>query len=63
MIPYDRGTYCDIYPSDRCENIRRDICLSLEEMGIKLQVHTMSKDLDKMKSIMNIQMHLLQQII
>ena len=26
---------CDIYPSDRCENIRRDICLSLEEMGIK----------------------------
>ncbi len=35
MIPYDRGTYCDIYPNDRCENIRRDICLSLEEMGIK----------------------------
>ena len=35
MEPYDRGTYCDIYPSDRCENIRRDICLSLEEMGIK----------------------------
>ena len=35
MIPYDKGTYCDIYPNDRCENIRRDICLSLEEMGIK----------------------------
>ncbi|MDY4573660.1 MAG: glutamine synthetase family protein [Intestinibacter sp.] len=34
MKPYDRGTYCDIYPNDRCENIRRDICLSLEEMGI-----------------------------
>ncbi|MBU5334856.1 glutamine synthetase family protein [Intestinibacter bartlettii] len=35
MIPYDKGSYCDIYPNDRCENIRRDICLSLEEMGIK----------------------------
>lgn len=34
MKPYDRGTYCDIYPNDRCENIRRDICLSLGEMGI-----------------------------
>ncbi|MDY5211514.1 glutamine synthetase family protein [Intestinibacter sp.] len=35
LNPYDRGIYCDIYPNDRCENIRRDICLSLEEMGIK----------------------------
>lgn len=35
LIPYDNGTYCDIYPLDKCENIRRDICLSLEEMGIK----------------------------
>jgi len=30
----DRGGYLDISPLDRGENIRREICLTLEEMGI-----------------------------
>ena len=34
-IPYDNGTYFDVAPLDKGENIRREICLCLEEMGIK----------------------------
>ena len=33
-IPYDNGEYFDVSPRDKCENIRREICLTLEEMGI-----------------------------
>ncbi|MCL2081730.1 MAG: glutamine synthetase family protein [Oscillospiraceae bacterium] len=33
-IPIDRGGYLDIAPLDRGEDIRREICLTLEEMGI-----------------------------
>lgn len=33
--PLDRGEYLDIYPYDRGGDIRREICLTLEEMGIK----------------------------
>ena len=33
--PFDRGSYADIAPLDRCENVRREICLSLEEMGLR----------------------------
>lgn len=33
-IPFDNGGYLDIAPLDKCENARREICLSLEEMGI-----------------------------
>jgi len=32
---FDNGGYLDIAPLDRGEDIRREICLSLEEMGIK----------------------------
>ena len=32
--PYDRGSYMDVAPEDRCENIRREICMTLEKMGI-----------------------------
>lgn len=32
--PYDQGGYLDIAPLDKCENTRREICLSLEEMGL-----------------------------
>lgn len=32
--PYDNAGYMDIAPEDRCENIRREICLTLEKMGI-----------------------------
>ena len=33
--PLDWGGYLDISPLDKGENMRREICLSLEEMGIK----------------------------
>lgn len=32
-IPYDEAGYMDIAPLDRGENIRREICLTIEEMG------------------------------
>lgn len=34
-IPYDHAAYMDVAPEDRCENVRRDICLTLEQMGIQ----------------------------
>ena len=34
-IPFDQATYMDIAPEDRGENIRREICLTLENMGIQ----------------------------
>ena len=34
-IPYDRAGYMDIAPDDRGETIRREICLTLEQMGIR----------------------------
>ena len=33
-IPCDEAGYMDIAPDDRGENIRREICLTLEQMGI-----------------------------
>lgn len=33
-IPYDDASYMDVAPDDRGENIRREICLTLEQMGI-----------------------------
>lgn len=33
--PYDEAGYMDLAPEDRGENIRREICLTLEQMGIK----------------------------
>lgn len=36
-IPHDNASYLDIAPLDRCENVRREICLSLEEMGFSPQ--------------------------
>ena len=33
QIPYDRAGYMDIAPADPGENIRREICLTLEQMG------------------------------
>lgn len=35
QVPHDYAGYCDIAPSDKGENVRREICLTLEEMGIK----------------------------
>ena len=34
-IPFDSAGYMDIAPDDKGENIRRDICLTLENMGIQ----------------------------
>ena len=33
-IPYDKAGYLDIAPLDKCENIRREICLTIERMGL-----------------------------
>lgn len=33
-VPYDEAGYMDIAPLDRGENIRREICLTIEEMGL-----------------------------
>ncbi len=33
-IPYDFAGYLDIAPADRCENVRREICLTIERMGL-----------------------------
>ena len=33
-MPYDRAGYMDIAPLDRCENVRREICLTIERMGL-----------------------------
>lgn len=32
--PYDTAGYMDIAPADRCENVRREICLTIERMGL-----------------------------
>lgn len=37
-IPHDNAGYCDLAPLDKGENIRRDICITLEQMGIKPEV-------------------------
>lgn len=34
-VPYDQATYMDVAPEDRCENVRREICLTLDRMGIQ----------------------------
>jgi len=33
-VPYDKAGYMDLAPFDKGENIRREICLTLEQMGI-----------------------------
>lgn len=33
-VPFDNGGYFDVSPRDKGENFRREVCLSLEEMGI-----------------------------
>ncbi|WP_019678548.1 glutamine synthetase family protein [Ruminococcus flavefaciens] len=34
-VPHDFAGYCDTAPDDKGENIRRDVCLTLEQMGIQ----------------------------
>ncbi|MCR5684346.1 MAG: glutamine synthetase family protein [Lachnospiraceae bacterium] len=33
-VPYDQAGYMDIAPLDKGENVRREVCLTLESMGI-----------------------------
>ena len=33
-IPHDHGEYFDVAPLDKAENVRRQICLTLEDMGV-----------------------------
>ncbi|MBR4754957.1 MAG: glutamine synthetase [Lachnospiraceae bacterium] len=33
-IPYDEAGYMDIAPADKCENVRREISLTIERMGL-----------------------------
>lgn len=33
--PFDRAGYMDVAPDDKGENVRREICLTLEDMGIQ----------------------------
>ena len=35
--PHDKAGYSDLAPTDNGENCRRDICLTLEEMGYKIE--------------------------
>ena len=34
-LPFDNASYMDIAPEDKGENIRREICFTLEQMGIQ----------------------------
>ncbi len=34
-IPYDKAGYMDIAPLDKCENVRREISLTIESMGLR----------------------------
>ena len=34
-IPYDNAGYMDVAPADKGENVRREACLTLEQMGIR----------------------------
>lgn len=34
-IPYDNASYMDVAPEDKGENVRREICLTIEQMGIQ----------------------------
>ncbi len=35
LEPIDNADYCSCAPFDKCENLRRDVILSLEDMGLK----------------------------
>ncbi|MBR4816732.1 MAG: glutamine synthetase, partial [Lachnospiraceae bacterium] len=35
LVPHDHAGYMDIAPEDKGENVRREICLTLEQMGIR----------------------------
>lgn len=50
LAPHDHAGYFDIAPVDRGENIRREICLVLEEMGVQPSAAIMSTARDRTRS-------------
>lgn len=34
LVPFDNADYCACSPFDKCENLRRDVIISLEDMGL-----------------------------
>ena len=48
-IPMDRGGYFDIAPLDKGENIRREICFAMEDMGLRPSTATMKAATANMK--------------
>ena len=53
MNPHDLGGYCDIAPNDKGENVRREICLTLEEMGIHPEASHHEQGPGQNESILN----------
>ena len=37
LIPHDKAGYFDVAPVDKGENVRREVCLTLEQMGLVLE--------------------------
>lgn len=37
QVPHDQATYFDVAPADKGENVRREICLTLDEMGLEVE--------------------------
>ncbi len=37
LVPHDQASYFDLSPRDMGENIRREICLTLEDMGFEME--------------------------
>lgn len=37
LNPHDEAGYFDVSPNDKGENVRREICLTLEEMGLQVE--------------------------
>lgn len=35
LVPFDNADYCASSPFDKCENLRRDVIVSMEDMGLK----------------------------
>ncbi len=35
LVPFDNAGYCSCAPYDKCENLRREVITSLEDMGLK----------------------------
>lgn len=62
-IPYDTAGYMDIAPEDKGENVRREICLTLEQMGINPESSHHEEGRDRMKLIFVILIRLRRQIM